>query len=204
MTNNTYPSDDYIPIGNDATANFYFVNCSFVNNGMTDPEATVPYGCELGFQNSYFYFKNCNLKLATPPASDHVFIGCKHLYMSNCELRCLKGCYMIETKLFCIDSIICGLKLASNSSIFIGTGNSMSTLSHCVFETTSSITIAPNSPASGTIIEWCNLSGTIFRNALYNVRYCTIDSQYASRCHPYILDTQPVDNTAAGGFNTIV
>lgn len=204
VTNNTTPHMDYISIGSDATAKFYFVNCSFVNNGMTDPTTSVPYGCELAFENSYFYFKNCNLKLTVPSAGDHLFMNCANLYMANCELRCSAESYLIETRLFCIDSIICGLKLASNGSIFIATNNSMSTISHCTFETTSSITIAPNSPANGTIIEWCNLYSARFRDTLYNVKYCTIDEQYASRCHPYILDTQAVDNTADGGFNTII
>lgn len=204
VTNNTYTSGNFITIGSETTTKFYFVNCSFVNNGMTDPTANVPYGCELVFQYSYFYFKNCNLKLATPTGCDHIFMDCSVINMANCELRCSSESYSVETHLFCTNSIICGLKLASNSSIFIGTNNSMSTLSHCTFETTSSITIAPNSPANGTIIEWCNLYSARFRDTLYNVKYCTIDSQYASRCHPYILDTQAVNDTADGGFNTIV
>lgn len=204
VTNNTYTSGNFITIGSETTAKFYFVNCSFVNNGMVDPTANVPYGCELVFQYSYFYFKNCNLKLATPTGGDHIFMDCSTISMANCELRCSSESYMIETSLFCRDSIICGLKLVSNSKIFVSTNNSMSTISHCTFETMSGITIAPNSPANGTIIEWCDLLNARYANTLYNVKYCTINTQYASRCHPYILDTQAVDETAAGGFNTII
>lgn len=205
VTNNTPANMDYISIGSDATATFYFINCSFVNNGMTDtPEAIVPYGCELSFQNSGFYFKNCNLKLTEPSASDHLFINCRYLYMTNCELRCLKGGYLVQTRLSCMDSIIYGLKLASDSSIYIRTGNSMDVISHCTFETMSGIVPSGTNSAQNTIIEWCNLYDARYTNTLYNVKYCKINSQYTSRCHPYILTTQAVDNTAAGGFNTII
>lgn len=39
---------------------------------------------------------------------------------------------------------------------------------------------------------------------LYNVQRCTIDAFASPDCHPYILNTQVVDETAAGGFNTIL
>lgn len=204
VTNNTPANMDYISIGSDATAKFYFINCSFVNNGVADPTTNVPYGCELGFQNSYFYFKNCNLKLTEPSASDHIFMNCEHIYMTNCELRCLKGGYLVQTRLSCMDSIICGLKLASDGAIFLMTGNSMSTISHCTFETTSSIDYVMSDSANNTIIEWCDMRDAMFRRTLYNVKYCTINETYVNRFHPYILDTQTVDNTAAGGFNTII
>ena len=39
---------------------------------------------------------------------------------------------------------------------------------------------------------------------LFNVQRCRVSSTVASYCHPYILSNQQVDETAAGGFNTIL
>lgn len=42
------------------------------------------------------------------------------------------------------------------------------------------------------------------RGGLFNIQKCRVSNSVAQYCHPYILSSQPINNTAAGGFNTIV
>lgn len=196
--------------------NLKFQNCKSGGNISIE---NISKFCKFHFKNtlqSNIIFEQCVMNITTHTNYTILFENCYTVSLDDCIFNGYaspnkKTCLFDAAEVFRFENhgYFEGFLIDGSGSVELSISGPVSTDMHFTFKNCD-INVEFNASfepyLQSTQFVNCKINSSVVSNIgeLYNVQRCTIGAFASDNCHPYILSNQQVDETAAGGFNTIL